>query len=157
MALRRLAQKQAPPAAYLGALQHDGIGAGSFEPHALALRRLTRKQAPPAAYRRAFHPAAIADEALEAEAWAEITALGEDKQRQHAHNAHVKTADARDRQPHDFSRAEFYAHLEQCYAEAYPQRGTRSKSIILFGAVVKEAHAAAADGTRHEHHHAATY
>ena len=126
-------------------------------PDAMALRRLRQKQAQPANYVPPMQQQTIADAALHAEAWAEIAALGEDKQRQHVHYTHVKTANAADRQPHEFSRSAFYAHLERCYAEAYPQRGTRSKSILLFGAVVKEAHAAAADGTRHEHHHAATY
>ena len=85
----------------------------------MPFHRLTRKQPPPPDY---VGPVAqrqlIADAALVAEAWAEITSLSEDKQRHHVHYTHVRTTDAADRQPESFTRKEFYEHLERCYAEA---------------------------------------
>ena len=124
----------------------------------MPFHRLSRKQAPPPEY---VDPEAqqqrIADAALEAEAWAEITSLSEDKQRQHVHYTHVRTTDPDDRQPESFTRKAFYEHLERCYAESYPEPAHRSKSILLFGAVAKEAHAASVDSTRDQHHHATAY
>ena len=124
----------------------------------MPLRRLTGKQpAPTPQLPTVAQQQHISDAALEAEAWAEITALGEDKQRQHIHYTHVHTSNPGDRQPESFTREEFYAHLERCYVDAYPERANRSESILLFGAVAKEAHAAGSDGHRNEHHHATTY
>ena len=123
----------------------------------MPFRRLTRKQPPTAAPGAMGHRRQIHDSALAAEAWTEVTGLGEGKQRQHIYYTHVRTSNLADRQPEEFTREEFYLHLERCYAEAYPEAANRSKSILLFGAVAKEAHAAAEDGHRHEHHHATTY
>ena len=72
----------------------------------MAPRRLTFKQAPPAVYLPAFDQQAIDGAALESEAWAEMTALGEDQQRQHVHYTRVKTGNAGGVQPHNFSRGE---------------------------------------------------
>ena len=49
------------------------------------------------------------------------------------------------KQPHEFSRKQFYQHLEKCYAEAYPCNGTRS-GILMFGLVAQERHAAGVQG-----------
>ena len=121
-------------------------------------RRLVGKQAPSAAsVWQTMSKQSIASRALVSEQWSEVSALCEGKQRQHVHYTHVRTLDLADRQPESFTRAEFYGHLERCYAEAYPESANRSGSILLFGAVAKERHAAAEDGTRDEHHHAPTY
>ena len=133
---------------------------------ALARRRLRGKQPPPAPYAGAdaAHAAdaqarayATAQEALKDEAWAEVAALSPGAQRRHVHYTHVRTHCPADRQPEDFTREQFWKHLELVYKEAYPEGANPSGSILLFGAVAKEAHAAAEDGTRDQHHHVATY
>ena len=62
-------------------------------PHALpprVLRRVVGKRSDPAAPTATLQ-AAISRSALAAEAWAEVTSLAEDAQRQHVHYTHVPT------------------------------------------------------------------
>lgn len=123
-------------------------------------RRLVGKRPDPAAP-IAMHQAAISRSALAAEAWAEVTSLAEDAQRQHVHYTHVQTKNPLDRQPDTYTRKQFYLHLEKCYVKAYPEAANPSGSILLFGAVAKEfppgGGQVAADGPDVEHHHCATY
>jgi hypothetical protein len=119
-------------------------------------RRLRGKQAAPAWY-TAPRPTA-AEDAVAAEAWAELVGLSEDAQRQHVHYTHIRTTSPTDRQPSTFTRAGFWSHLEQVYRDVYPEAANSSGSILLFGAVAKEQHAAAKDEElRGEHHHTPAY
>jgi hypothetical protein len=119
-------------------------------------RRLRGKQAAPAWY-TAPRPTA-AEDAVAAEAWAELVGLSEDAQRQHVHYTHIRTTSPTDRQPSTFTRAGFWSHLEQVYRDVYPEAANSSGSILLFGAVAKEQHAAAKDEElRAEHHHTPAY
>ena len=124
-------------------------------------RRVKEKRAAPEFHAKAAQQAsvqaAIANSALVAEAWAEVSALAEDAQRQHVHYTHVRTQNPADRQPDSFTRQAFWKHIERVYAEAYPEPANTTKSILLFGAVAKEAHAASQDDMRDEHHHVPTY
>ena len=151
---RKLVGKQPPPAA------HGPIAAA----RAVVPRKLVGKQPPPAPYagRGGGLPddaaRAIAMQAIGVEAWAEVEALGHDKQRVHVHYTHARTFSATDRQPSDFAtRAEFWSHMELVYKEAYPDETSKTGSCLLFGAVAKERHAAAEDEMRDEHHHVACY
>ena len=86
-----------------------------------------------------------ADDAIEAEGWSDLVEIDGDGRRKHMHWVHVRTDKESDRQPESFSRAGFFEHLCQCYAEAYPEDANRHGSIVLFGAVAKEAHKASTD------------
>ena len=117
-------------------------------------RRLRGKQSPPDG-----GLGAICDLAISAESWREIAWLAEDAQRQHVHYVHVRTHSETDVQPHQFTREEFYRHIERVYREEYPEPANKhSGSIALFGMVVKEWHAESADTClRDEHHHCAVF
>ena len=98
--------------------------------------------------------------AIAAEGWADVAALREDAQRQHVHYTHVRTDNVMDVQPAAFTRSAFWEHMLQVYKDVYPEPANTSGSILLFGAVAKERHAAAAgegDALRAEHHHCPTY
>lgn len=83
-------------------------------------------------------------------------ALAANAQRTNVHYTHVRTKDASHQQPDSMTREEFYAHLEECYREAYPVVGEESGSILSYGMVVKEKHKdSAVEANRSEHHHAA--
>jgi hypothetical protein len=102
------------------------------------------------------HP--IAGQAIAAEAWHELVALDPDARRQHIHWTHVRTKNPGDRQPESFTRAGFFEHLTLVYRETYPEAANRHGSIVLFGAVAKEHHAALnTEGMQFEHHHAPLY
>ncbi|CAJ1406203.1 unnamed protein product [Effrenium voratum] len=92
-----------------------------------------------------------------AERLADCTALSVDVQRKHMHYTHVRTTSAGDRQPSTFTRAGFWEHILQVYREAYPDAANPTGSIVQFGAVAKERHAASQDGLRDEHHHCPVY
>ncbi|CAJ1454062.1 unnamed protein product [Effrenium voratum] len=114
-------------------------------------RRLTGKQPNPAVNQNA------ASSAILAERLADCTALSVDVQRKHMHYTHVRTTSAGDRQPSTFTRAGFWEHILQVYREAYPDAANPTGSIVQFGAVAKERHAALQDGLRDEHHHCPVY
>lgn len=102
----------------------------------------------------------IDEEAIVAEAWGDIVALAADAQRQHVHYTHIRTRNANNRQPDSFTRSEFWDHMVQVYKDVYPEPANSTGSILLFGAVAKERHAAAADdgdALRAVHHHCPTY
>ncbi|CAK0845543.1 unnamed protein product, partial [Prorocentrum cordatum] len=81
----------------------------------------------------------------------------EDAQRQRVHFSHARTWPPADQQPRDLTREGFWKHLEQVYLDAYPEAANASGSILMFGAVAEEAHAAGHDGRRDLHRHAACY
>ena len=60
--------------------------------------------------------------------------------RNHVHYTFVHTANPAYKQPHEFTRKQYYEHLEKCYAEAYPCNGSRC-GILMFGLVAQERHA----------------
>ncbi|CAJ1454063.1 unnamed protein product [Effrenium voratum] len=135
-------------------------GVGPAQPAGVALpelgeaargRRLTGKQPNPAVNQNA------ASSAILAERLADCTALSVDAQRKHMHYTHVRTTSAGDRQPSTFTRAGFWEHILQVYREAYPDAANPTGSIVQFGAVAKERHAASQDGLRDEHHHCPVY
>ena len=98
------------------------------------------------------------EQALASEAWREMVLLEGDVRRQHMHWTHSRTTNAADRQPESFTREGFFGHLAQCYKEVNPEPANPLGSILLFGAVAKERHAACdTEGARYEHHHAPTY
>ena len=117
-------------------------------------RRMVGKQAPPAA--SVLPPAALA--ALVDEAWSELTALSDDSRRKHVHWVHVHTQNPAHKQPESFSREEFWEHLCRVYKDVYPRPQNPSGSILLFGCVAKERHAASPkEAERREHHHCPCY
>ena len=84
--------------------------------------------------------------------------LGPGVKRKHVHWTHVRTNDPEHRQPDQMTREEFWKHLEQVYRDVYPEPANSTGSILLFGGVAKELHAASSqEELRHEHHHAPTY
>ena len=101
-------------------------------------------------------PAAL--RAIADEGWSELTALGENVKRKHVHWTQVRTNNPTHRQPATFSRESFWNFLCGVYREVYPEPANDTGSIVLFGMVVKEHHAASAlDVLRDEHHHAPVY
>ena len=126
----------------------------------LARRRLRRKQPAPEAFRlareRAHAPAAL--QALADEGWSELTSLSEDAKRKHVHWTHVRTRNPLRQQPASFSRQGFWEFLCKVYKEVYPAAENKTGSILLFGMVAKERHAAAQQELlRDEHHHTPVY
>ena len=115
--------------------------------------RVRGKQRAPAHYMLS----APAFQALADEAWSEVAALADDARRKHVHWVHVRTANPEHKQPSSFTREEFYLHLSRCYKDVYPEPANSSGSILLFGMVAKEKHAAAAGADRDEHHHCPCY
>ena len=99
-------------------------------------RRLRGKQRAPAAYVLG----SAAYQAIVDESWHELTALSHDARRKHMHWVHVKTGNPQHRQPAEFSREEFWAHMCKVYAEAYPEEANPTKSILMFGIVARERH-----------------
>ncbi len=119
---------------------------------------MRKKQAPPPAYSVPQPSSDAGERAVAAEGWAEVVALSEDAQRQHVHYTHVRTKKAGDKQPGHFTRQAIWDHLVRVYAEVCPEPANPTSSILLFGAVAKEHHAASADDAlRDEHHHAPTF
>lgn len=117
-------------------------------------RRCTRKQPTPAAFLLPL-PAL---QALADEGWCELQELSDDARRKHIHWTHVRTNNAAHKQPESFTRQQFWQHLCKVYADVYPEAANKTGSILLFGMVAKERHAAAEQQPlRDEHHHAATY
>ena len=123
---------------------------------AATLRRLRGKQSVPGWGLPTADAAGVA--AIADEGWSELVALSPDARRKHIHWTHVRTHDPQHVQPQDLTRAEFWAHLERVYKDVYPEPANKTGSILLFGGVAKEFHAAAGDlALREEHHHAPTY
>ena len=117
-------------------------------------RRVSGKQPPPAQY--VLPSPAMA--ALVDEAWSEIVALSDDSRRKHIHWVHVRTADPALRRPESFTREQFWQHLRRVYKDVYPRPQNATGSILLFGCVAKERHAASTQaGEREEHHHSPCY
>ena len=120
-------------------------------------RRLQGKQPPPdrssmlrTAVQAQAHGLECADDTLQP--------LGPKVRRNHVHYTHVRTRNPAHRQPHSFTRQEFYEHIDTCYRLAYPDPDTLTGSILIFGGVAKERHAKAF-GThlRDEHHNCITF
>ena len=100
--------------------------------------------------------AQVLQEAIQDEGTLPTLAAG--ARRKHIHWTHYRTNAATDRQPGEFTREEMWAHMVQCYKEAYPRDGKPLESILEFGLVVKELHAQSATSMmREEHHHIPTY
>jgi hypothetical protein len=77
--------------------------------------------------------------------------------RTHIHYTHVQTRNSEHRQPSSFTREEFWKHIEKVYLEAYPDKTSKSGSILQFGAVAKERHKGSQKTQNgDEHHHACT-
>ena len=114
---------------------------------------------------RGKQPSAAADllsevalRAIADESWWELTELSEDAHRKLVHWAHVRTRDQGHRQPGTFTRESFWQHMCCVYRDVYPEPANATGSIVLFGIVVKERHAASPDATeRDEHHHCPAY
>ena len=78
--------------------------------------------------------------------------------RKHVHWTHVRTWCADHKQPSEFSREEFWLHMERCYREVYPDKRSSTGSILAFGVVVKEHHKDSSNpAQRDEHHHCPTF
>ena len=58
--------------------------------------------------------------------------------RQHVHWTMVETSNPEHKKPSDFTREQFYKHLEKCYLEVYPDASSPTGTILLFGAVAQE-------------------
>ena len=84
-----------------------------------------------------------------------LVPLSTSVKRKHVHYTFVRTRNPEYKQPHEFSRKQFYEHLEKCYAEAYPCNGTRS-GILMFGLVAQEQHAAGVQEEYRECHRCRT-
>ena len=86
-----------------------------------------------------------------------ILPLSTTVKRKHVHYTFVHTTNPAYKQPSEFTRKQFYAHLEKCYSEAYPCNGSRS-GILMFGLVAEERHA---ESPQHEfrdtHFHCAAF
>ena len=123
---RRLASKQPWP---LGGVAPTPTAPVVTVAAALVKRRLKNKQVPPPAY-AILSPG---EQAIAAEAWAEMTALDPDARRKHIHWVQPHTDDPNDLQPETFTRQSFFQHLCKCYKEAYPESANRHGSILLFG------------------------
>jgi hypothetical protein len=123
-------------------------------PNSVRRARLHGKQPAPA---HLAHPPSIIA-ALQDEAWAELTSLGQDARRKHMHWVQVRTQDRNQRQPESFTRAGFYRHMEDVYRHVYGDASSASGSILMFGLVAKERHLASAKSQeRDEHHHCIVY
>ena len=124
-----------------------------------ARRKHKGKQPPSLAYLLGETAAKAYYQALGDEAWTEVTALSDDARRKHVHWVHVRTHNDQHRQPSSFSREEFWAHMVRVYKEVYPDASSaETQSILLFGLVAKERHAASEkEQEREEHHHVPVY
>ena len=107
---------------------------------AMALRRLRCKTNPATALAQqaAFKQVVgqLLDEALQAEGPSqdnELGALPADARRSHIHWTHVSTNDPAHVQPGQFSRPDFWLHLEKVYQETYPDASSPTGSILMFG------------------------
>ena len=119
-----------------------------------ARRRIKGKTAPPVS--SLLPPPALA--ALADAAWSELTALTEETRRKHIHWVHVRTNNADHKQPDTFTREAFWQHLCRVYKDVFPRPQNGTGSILLFGCVAKERHAASAnEAERAEHHHCPCY
>ena len=153
-----LAWPAAPAVLPAGAWPASPAASPAFQAEYGVRLRLRKKQAPPPMYSVPQPSSDAGERAVAAEGWAEVVALSEDAQRQHVHYTHVRTKKAGDKQPGHFTRQGFWEHLVRVYAEVYPEPANPTSSVLLFGAVAKEHHAASADDAlRDEHHHAPTF
>ena len=125
--------------------------------HELTCRRHSSKSPPTAADlsrdRAMASPHALLSEALAAEGLDDLPLLPATVKRKHIHWTHVRTHEPWV-QPCEMTRAPFWKHLEVCYKECYPCDGSETGSILGFGKVVSEMHAAgkrAADRDPHKH------
>ena len=120
--------------------------------------RISTKTAPPP-----WHPSVIALRAalnaIRDEGWSELISLEPNARRKHMHFVHVRTANAADRQPETFTRAEFFDFLVLVYKDVYPEVANYHSCAVLFGIVAKEmGHPGAReDCMLHEHNHVALY
>ena len=125
----------------------------------LVRRRVSKKQPAPPAYQARERPHVPAGlRALADESWSELTALSEGAKRKHVHWTHVRTHNPRHQQPESFTKKGFWEFLCKVYKDVYPEAANATGSILLFGMVAKERHAAAQQELlRDEHHHAPVY
>ena len=85
----------------------------------------------------------------------ELAALDSTVKRRCIHYTHVRTFSTSDIQPDQMTREDLWEHLLRVYSEAYPLSGSPTGSIVLFGLIVQERHAAGPDADRALHRHAA--
>ena len=77
--------------------------------------------------------------------------------RANIHWTHVRTFNPEWVQPEQVSREDFWRHLQQVYKEAYPVQGSPTGSVLAFGLVSQERHAASLDAAQRDlHRHAPT-
>ena len=70
----------------------------------------------------------------------------------------MRTQDANHKQPDAFTREEFWQHTRRVYKDVYSRPQNTTGSILLFGCVAKERHAASSkEAERAEHHHCPCY
>ena len=84
-------------------------------------RRLHGKQADPRG--------SAAEQAIQDEGWSELVALSGSAKRKHIHWTHVRTDNPEHRQPHEFTRQEFWDHLLRVYKDVYPEPANQTGSI----------------------------
>ena len=111
--------------------------------------------------------AALGEEAMnmsrEAHVAAALTEMDEESllkagvKRKNIHWTHVRTFNPSWVQPDQVTRQQTYEHLEGLYAEVYPDTNSPTKSVLAFGVVCQERHAAgASDAQRALHRHVPT-
>lgn len=125
-----------------------------------AYRRLQGKQPKPDALKGEAEAAMahILQQALAAEDAQDPENLATTVKRQHVHYTWVRTNDPMHVQPSQYSRKQFYGHLEKLYAEVYPHITATTSSILGFGLVVDEQHKESPlDGHRDLHKHGAMF
>jgi len=123
-------------------------------------RRLQGKQGKPQAMMTADELAmeTVLKQALAAEGPAEPALCATTVRRQHVHYTWVRTHDPSMVQPSQYTRKQFYEHLEKVYKEVYPDAGNVTGSIVSFGLCADEEHKQSAiDYNRHLHKHCALF
>ena len=71
---------------------------------------------------------------------------------------HIRTEHPEHRQPSELTREQFWKHLKRVYEDVDPELANKTKSILLFGVVVKD-HKEQPEAAVlcDDHHHAPTY
>ncbi len=120
----------------------------------LGLRRLRGKQTEPEEWKKAFAEwyaqVALRDEML----FATLGFLQPGARTKHVHYTHGRSAGHGRVQADNMTREKFWLHLEKVYAEAYPDPGSPTTSILAFGVVVQEMYEKKVPGFSSSHKHA---
>ena len=138
---------------------------GPWQGPLLPLRRLRAKGPEPperqaARERREAEEQAALDAALLAECRNDddLAALATTVRRKHIHYTHVRTENAAHVQPEQMTKQQFWEHLAKCYKDVYPDPGSGTGSILLFGMVCTERHRQSEKREhREQHKHAPTF